>query len=78
MKPDAISELCAALVRPRACCTRMLDEEIEGIAALTARHGLMNVARAAGCSPQSVAKAIGRQALFESTKRRLRSVLRQP
>lgn len=48
------------------------------LAELVDRYGITNVARAADCSVQSVAKALSGMKLYESTKRRLRKVLRQP
>src|ERR1041384_395458 len=62
--------------KPRAGCSPMLDHECIEIDDLSTSHGIANVARAANVSVQSVAKAIARKPLFDSTKRRLRSVLR--
>lgn len=59
-------------------CTKMLDSESAALEALRIIHGLDNVARAADCSVQSLVKAIAGMPLYESTKRRLRTVLRQP
>jgi hypothetical protein len=61
----------------RAGCTPMDDDECEELDELVTLHGFIRVAHAADCSVQSVAKAIARRPLFESTKRRLRSILRK-
>lgn len=62
---------------PRTGLTRMPDAELAELGDLADAHGLINVARAADVSVQSLAKALARRPLFESTKRRLRSVLRR-
>ena len=53
----------------------MPEDERAALDTLATRHGIVNVARAADCSVQSVAKAIAGRPLYDSTKRRLRTVL---
>jgi hypothetical protein len=55
--------------------TPMPADEARSLDELATRHGIISVARAADCSVQSVAKAIAGRPLYDSTKRRLRTVL---
>lgn len=59
----------------RSGVTPFTDDAPERLAGLVAEHGIGNVAKAAGVSVQSVAKAIARMPMYESTKRRLLTVL---
>lgn len=66
------------VARPRrSTLTSMDDAEISELDELTTKHTLIGIARAADVSVQSLAKALARKPLFESTKRRLRTVLRK-
>jgi hypothetical protein len=65
---------------PEPQCRRGTKAETDLVLALSdavARYGITNVARATDTSVQSVAKAISGMRLYESTKRRLRSVLQK-
>lgn len=66
-----------AVVRVRAGCTPVTDAEAIELNELCDRYGMTALAEAAGTSIQSIAKAIARKPLFESTKSRLRTVLRR-
>lgn len=60
----------------RAGCTALSESERTELDDLVTIHGALNVSRACDCSIQSVVKGLAGKPLFESTKRRLRSVLR--
>jgi hypothetical protein len=77
IKMASLFEAAAKPYKSPRSTTALDDAEATELDELVNQHGLVNVARAVDCSVQSVAKGIAKKPLYESTKRRLRSVLRK-